>query len=78
MYAARGLTANEIRQVTQVHCPDIVAYCKKEGVKLHRLPRGVSWKDTAPSDPDELRARWAALLGPMKARLREAILYDAA
>ncbi len=78
MYAARGLTGNEIGHMARVSAIEVKRYCKQEGVTLCRLPIGGSQAQRPPSDPDELRARWAVHIGPMKMRLREAILYDAA
>ena len=76
MYAARGLSSNEINIVTRIGAKEIRAYCKKEGIALCR-PTDMDPRRKE-SDPDELRARWETYIGPMKARLREAILYDAA
>jgi len=77
-YSVRGLTAHEINLVTRIPGPEIRAYCKKQGVVLVKLRSGPDAERPEPSNPEELRARWATLLGPMKARLKEAILYDAA
>jgi hypothetical protein len=76
MYAARGLSGNEIRIVTQIPITEIRAYCEREGIVLVHAhegrPRSIK------SEAADLRERWAGLIGPMKARLQEAILYDVA
>jgi|GEM_PF-2686602 len=76
MYAARGLSGNEIRIVTQIPLTEIRAYCEREGIVLVHAHEGRL--RSIESSPADMRERWAGLIGPMKARLREAILYDVA